>query len=303
VTAWWVAVAALALDALLGEPRRWHPLAAFGAWAAAAERGWNRGGARGRRLRGALAVVVLVAPTAALAGLLAAFPGFGPLVAAGVLYLCLGLRSLGEHARPVADGLAAGDLPAARAAVAGLVSRDTDHLDARGVARAAVETVLENGADAVLATLFWFAVAGPGGALAHRLVNTLDAMWGYRSERFRDFGWAAARLDDALNWIPARLSVASYALLGRSARALRCARRQGARWVSPNAGRVMAAGAGALGVRLGGAVRYGGSEEQRPQLGHGPRPTGDDIRRALTLVRGAAVLWLAVGLAAALLAG
>lgn len=296
MTAWWVAVAALALDAALGEPRRWHPLAAFGAWAAAAERGWNRGGARARRVRGGLAVVMLVLPPAALVGLLAAFPGFGPVVAVVVLYLCLGLRSLHDHARPVAEALASGNLGRARTAVAGLVSRDTDHLDERGVARAAVETVLENGADAVLATLFWFAVAGPAGALAHRLVNTLDAMWGYRSKRFRDFGWAAALLDDALNWIPARLTVVTYALLGRTGRALRCARRQGPRWVSPNAGRVMASGAGALGVRLGGVVRYAGVDEERPDLGRGPRPSGRDIRRALALVRGSAALWLLLGL-------
>ena len=293
--------AALLLDRLLGEPRRFHPLAGFGRLAARLEARFNLDG-RGRRLHGATALALLVAPGVALAGWLQQQPGVGALFSALVLYAAIGLNSLHQHAEPVAAALVRNDLDAARAGVSMMVSRDTTALDAEGVSRATVESVLENGNDAVFGALFWFLVAGAAGALGYRLVNTLDAMWGYKTSRYLRFGWAAARLDDALNFVPARLTALSYALLGRTRIALACWRAQAPAWDSPNAGPVMAAGAGALGVRLGGAAVYHGQLEARPALGQGAAVQGGDIARALKLVRHGVGLWLALIVVASLLA-
>jgi adenosylcobinamide-phosphate synthase len=170
-------------------------------------------------------------------------------------------------------------------------------MDAQAVASAAVESVLENGNDAVFGALFWFLVAGAPGVLLYRLVNTLDAMWGYRTPRYLYFGWAAARLDDVLNFIPARLTALTYALIGHTRSALRCWRAQAGEWESPNAGPVMAAGAGALGVGLGGGAYYHGQWEERPALGAGPRPDATSIPAGLRLVRLGVILWLLVVIA------
>ncbi|OWJ97295.1 cobalamin biosynthesis protein [Pseudomonas sp. A46] len=284
---------AVALDALFGEPRRWHPLVAFGNFAHRLERRFNPGG-RGWRSHGVSAWVLAVLPLSLLAWLLSQLPYIGWLVGVVALYAAIGLRSLNEHAEPVADALEAGDLDEARRRVGYMVSRETRELDESAVARAATESVLENGSDAVFAALFWFAVAGAPGVVLYRLSNTLDAMWGYRNARFERFGWAAARIDDVLNYLPARLVALTYALLGRTRQALRCWRRQAPRWDSPNAGPVMAAGAGALGVALGGVAVYHGERHERPLLGEGPEASARDIRRAMDLVRQGVVLWLAI---------
>jgi len=293
-------LAALALDGLMGELRCGHPLVIFGRFADRLERRWNgeRRAPTTRRLAGAAALAVLVLPAAGVLGWLATLPQ-GWLVELAVLYLALGLRALTDHARAVGAALVAGDLAAARQALARIVSRDTAHLDGPRVAAGTIESVLENGNDAVLGTIFWFLVAGVPGVVIHRLVNTLDAMWGYRSERFRDFGWAAARLDDILGWLPARLTALTCVLLGgRPRAALACARRQGRRTDSPNAGVVMAAGAGALGIRLGGPGRYHGRRRWRPRFGIGPVPDAQAIERALVLPRAGALLWVLVALLA-----
>jgi len=288
------ALAGVGLDAWLGEPRRWHPLVGFGHLAQRIEQRLNSGG-RGWRSHGVSGWCLAVLPPVLLVWLLS-LSSLGWLVDILVLYFALGLKSLGQHALPVAQALRLGNLDEARRRVGYLVSRRTSELDACGVARAGTESVLENGADAVFASLFWFAVLGAPGVLLHRLSNTLDAMWGYRNERFERFGWAAARIDDVLNYLPARLVALTYALLGRTATALRCWRRQAPQWDSPNAGPVMAAGAGALQVQLGGAAIYHGVEEQRPQLGEGAPSQARDIERALNLVYLGVLLWL-VGLA------
>lgn len=294
-------LAAVLLDALLGEPRRAHPLVAFGRLAVFLE---NRLHAD-RRVAGVLAWSLAVLPPVLLLVVLqACLPGWLDwMVAVLVLYLALGLRSLGEHARPVAAALEAGDLAGARAAVGRMVSRDTAALDAGRVAAAATESVLENGNDAVFGTLFWFAVLGAPGALLFRLANTLDAMWGYRTPRYGRFGWAAARIDDVLNFLPARLTAFTYALFGDFTRAMHCWRQQAPQWDSPNAGPVMAAGAGALGVELGGAAPYHGRWEERSVLGAGAPPDAGAIVRALWLVRRGVAAWLAVMLLSCLLWG
>lgn len=291
------ALAAVALDRLLGEARRWHPLVGFGKLVGWLEKRLNNGS----RPAGVLAWLLAVAPFFALALWLRSAAPF--LVDTTLLYFAIGARSLAEHGQRVANDLAADDLPAAREHVGWMVSRDTSVLDADGVAKATIESLLENGNDAIFGTLFWFAVAGGPGALLFRLANTLDAMWGYRTPRFLHFGWAAARLDDLLNYLPARLTAASYALLGQTGRALACWRAQAPTWDSPNAGPVMASGAGALGLALGGGAIYHGQWEERPPLGSGQAAQPADIGRALSLIRRSLWLWLALLPLVSLLAG
>lgn len=299
-------VSGVLLDILLGEARRWHPLVGFGNWAIILERHMNRGGHR--FLHGALAWLLAVAlPTVLAAGLLwlTRANGVSFLIHALLLYICLGLRSLREHNLPIADALLRHDLPAARLLTARIVSRDTSGASENELAKASAESLLENGNDAVFGTLFWFAVAGAPGAVLFRAINTLDAMWGYRNARYQRFGCTAARLDDAFNYIPARLTALSYLLLAPGLHAKRrawlCWRMQSPLWSSPNAGPVMASGAGALGIELGGAAIYDGELEQRPPLGHGTAAAGADIGRAWRLVARTTGLWLAVVLAFALL--
>ena len=282
------ALAAVMLDRLLGEPRRWHPLVGFGRLAEALEKRLNDRGLTA----GLLAWALLVLPFLGLAVWLRGPAPFAVDVA--LLYFALGARSLAEHAEAVARPLQAGNLREAQQRVGWMVSRDTTALDESGVAKAGMESVLENGNDAIFGALFWFALLGGPGALLFRLANTLDAMWGYRTERFNRFGRPAARIDDALNWLPARLTALTYALLGRTRNALDCWRAQAPGWKSPNAGPVMAAGAGSLGVQLGGAATYQGREESRPPLGNGPAPVAADLARAVVLIRRSLWLWLAV---------
>jgi adenosylcobinamide-phosphate synthase len=281
-------LAAVLLDKLLGEPQRFHPLAGFGHLARFVEKCCYRA----NYASGVLSVCIVLIPLVFLAYLLRSFDVFGVLFSVVVLYFAIAPRSLAEHAGRVAAAFADNDLPAVRVAVGMMVSRDTMQLDEEGVARATVESVLENGNDAIFAALFWFAVAGAPGVLLYRLSNTLDAMWGYRNQRYNEFGWAAARLDDALNYIPARLTALSYTLLGDTRSAWRCWRQQAPVWDSPNAGPVMAAGAGALQVKLGGAAIYHGQLEQRPPLGCGKPANRADIARAVRLVQRTLYLWL-----------
>ena len=288
---------AIVLDLYLGEPRRYHPLVGFGRLAQAVE---NRlypptGSSRLRQLSaGALGVLLLLAPAGLLALWLASALS-GPLywlLATITLYLALGHASLGSHARRVAQALRAGDKAQARWALSQIVSRDTAHLDEREVSVAALESVLENGSDAVFAAIFWFAVAGLPGVVCYRLANTLDAMWGYKNARYLFFGRAGARLDDLLNIVPAQLCALSYALAGATRPALRCWWRQGWSGKSLNAGSAMAAGAGALQLRLGGGSYYGGEWREQPILGCGAEAQKEDIERSLWLVERSLWLWL-----------
>jgi adenosylcobinamide-phosphate synthase len=268
-------------DLALGDPRRGHPVAGFGRLAAALERRVHRPS----RVAGTIYAGVLVGAAATL-GRVAGRRS--PALLAVALWIALGGRSLVREARGVAALVEAGDLPGARRAVTALVGRDPSRLDGDELCRAAVESVAENTVDAVVAPLLWAAVAGPAGVLAHRAANTLDAMVGHRTERHGRFGWAAARLDDAMNWPAARLSaVATVALApvagGSPGTAWRVLRRDGASHPSPNGGRAEAAFAGALGVRLGGRNVYAGHVEERPALGDGRPPSPADVERAARL--------------------
>ncbi|HEX2072450.1 MAG TPA: cobalamin biosynthesis protein [Geodermatophilus sp.] len=294
-----------AADLLLADPRRGHPVAGFGAAAAALERRvW-----RDSRPVGAGYAAALVVAAGGLGTVLhrgtAGRPAARTLITAAATWTVLGGTSLGRAAAAMHRRLAADDLPAARALLPTLAGRDPRALDGAELARATVESVAENTSDAAVAPLFWGAVAGLPGLLAYRAVNTLDAMVGHRSPRYARFGWAAARADDVANWAPARLTaaltVASAPLAGGSARgALRTWRRDGAAHPSPNAGRCEAALAGALGLRLGGRNVYGSRVEDRPVLGSGRAPAAGDVLRAVRLSRrvwtAAAVLAAAVRL-------
>ena len=290
-----------AADALLGDPRRGHPVAGFGQVAAALERRTYAD----RRAAGVGHVLLLVGGTAALGvGLSRATPApwARTLVTAAATWAVLGGRSLRREAERVAGSLARGDLPAARREITALVGRDPSVLDADGLARACVESVAENTSDAVVSPLLWGAVAGVPGLLAYRAVNTLDAMVGHRSPRYLRFGWCAARLDDVANWGPARLAGLATALaapvVGGSPQAAWAAvARDAHRHPSPNAGVVEAATAGALGVRLGGTNVYAGEAEDRGTLGDGRDVEVADVARAVRLAR----VTSALGLAAAVL--
>jgi adenosylcobinamide-phosphate synthase len=278
----------VALDAWLGEPRRWHPLVGFGNVAHWLEKRLNT--APAARVKGLFGVLVLLIPFTLLAFYLCKF---SPVFDVLLLYFAIGHKSLHLHTRAVLQALNNGDEAQAKTAASHMVSRDSAAIEP---VPATVESVLENGNDGVFGALFWFFIAGGAGALLFRLVNTLDAMWGYRNARFLHFGWAAARLDDVLDYIPARLTALTYAVLGKTRLALACWRKQAPTWDSPNAGPVMSAGAGALGVLLGGPARYHGEWHERPVLGAGDVPKAVDIERALALVRHGVYLWLGLAL-------
>jgi adenosylcobinamide-phosphate synthase len=218
-------------------------------------------------------------------------------------YVAVGGRGLHRAALDVAAALAVDDLECARGLLPALVGRDPNALDAKEIARAAVESVAENTVDAIVAPALWAAVAGGAGALGYRAVNTLDALVGHRSDRYRNFGWASARLDDVANWAPARVTAALVATVRpRTAREVWAVVRDHApAHPSPNAGVSEGAFAAALDVRLGGANRYGDRVELRPYLGFGRAAEGPDIIRAVRLsadVRSAlCVLLMLAGLA------
>ncbi|NNM83378.1 MAG: cobalamin biosynthesis protein [Burkholderiales bacterium] len=283
-----VMLAAALLDRIFGEPARFHPLAGLGKLISMVE-GRIYGDSR---MRGILALLFLAIPLCMAVFWLDSI--LGQAFSAILLYFAIAPRSLAEHARQVADALDLGKIDEARIAVGKMVSRETGNLDEAGVSVAAVESVLENGSDAIFSALFWFALLGAPGVMLYRLANTLDAMWGYRNARYLRFGWAAARLDDLLNFVPARLTALSYALFGNFASALRCWKLQARAWESPNAGPVMASGAGALQIELGGAAVYEGVIHDRPVLGAGKRASSRDIHRAIGLVEQSLLFWLAV---------
>ncbi len=294
-----------AADLLLADPRRGHPVAGFGALAGALERvTW-----RDSRTAGSAHALGLVAAAAGVGVVLdygtRRSPTARTLVAAAVTWTVLGGTSLGRAATRMHTRLAAGDVAAARAELPALAGRDPRALGVAELSRATVESVAENTSDAAVAPLFWGAVAGLPGLLGYRAVNTLDAMIGHRSPRYERFGWAAARLDDVANWLPARLTAALTVVCARpcggsAGGALRSWLRDGGAHPSPNSGRCEAAMAGALGVRLGGRNVYGSRVEVRPALGSGRAPAPADIGRAVRLSRavwvGAVLLVVAVRL-------
>jgi len=298
----WIVLAAAGVEAVAGYPARLHaavphPVAWIGAALRRLNEALNRGGDAQRRLAGVL-TLLLVAGAAGSAGyLLDRFlQGWALILTIGLGSLGLATRSLYDHVAAVSKALAPDtNLPAARAAVAMIVGRDTAALDAEGVAAAALESLAESFNDGVVAPLFWFLVGGLAGLFAYKAVNTADSVIGHREEPYRCFGWAAARTDDLMNLIPARIAGALIALV--AGRGWRVMLRDAGKHASPNSGWPEAAMAGALGVRLGGPASYDGVPHQRPIFGEGPRPSPLDLRRGLGLyLRACAVLAAALAL-------
>jgi adenosylcobinamide-phosphate synthase len=280
------------LDRLVPDPRRGHPVALFGQAATRIEqRMWAD-----CRSRGVVYTAVCVGAGVVIAEVVDRRSGrLRWLTVAATTWAVLGSRSLQAEGRDVHRLLADGDLPGARAQVTHLVGRDPSVLDEAGVARAALESVAENTCDAVVAPLFWGAVAGLPGLVGYRAINTLDAMVGHRSPRYERFGWASARLDDVANLVPARLTALLVAVVaplvgGRPGVVLRTVRRDGRAHPSPNSGMSEAAFAGALGIELGGRNVYAGRVEDRPVMGVGPAARAGDLERAVRLCGAVTVL-------------
>ncbi|WP_444455576.1 adenosylcobinamide-phosphate synthase CbiB [Rhodobacter capsulatus] len=303
-------VVAIAIDLALGWPdalykRIGHPVTWIGALIARLEKGWNFKG-RLRRLRGVLVALAVIGTTAVIAASVQIWlpSGWLGILLGGVLaWPFVALRSMHDHVAAVAKPLIAGDLPGARQAVSMIVGRDPSRLDQPGVARAALESLAENSSDGIVAPLFWGCVAGLPGIAAYKAINTLDSMIGHRTERYEDFGWASARIDDVVNLIPARLTGLFFALASSRRRAALAVMARDARaHRSPNAGWPEAALAGALDIRLSGPRIYADRVAKEPWLnGTAADPTPEDLGRGLALYRRAmAGMGLVIGLVALL---
>ncbi|PID98246.1 MAG: cobalamin biosynthesis protein [Actinomycetales bacterium] len=301
----WSAATGIALgfiaDQLLGDPVRGHPVAIFGNGAAKLEKLTYADS----KAAGVYHEVILVGGAVAV-GILANYPKNNLIRVfntAAATFFVLGGTTLGSEAEAVSEKLASQDLIAARKQVARIVGRNTTELDETEIARAAVETVAENTSDAVVAPLFWGTICGIPGLIGYRAINTMDAMVGYPNSRYRNFGWAAAKLDDLANWLPARLTAGLTVLAHRkkASQIWKIIRRDASKHPSPNAGQVESAFAGALDLQLGGANNYGGEVEERGHLGDGHSPTAVDISRAVQLSKQLGVMSVALAITGSLL--
>jgi adenosylcobinamide-phosphate synthase len=303
-----VTIAALMVEAAVGWPDRLyraigHPVGLFARIIDGAERRWNAGRGRQRRLAGIALIVLLLAATMLVSVALVrlADAGFGRwawIVVAGLAVPGIAQRSLHDHVTPVRMALAAGDLPAGRACVGRIVGRDVASLDAAGVARAAIESLAESFCDGVVAPMFWLLIGGLPCLWAYKALNTADSLIGHREQRWRAFGWAAARADDVANLLPARMAGVLLCMTGGGG--WKVLVRDARHHASPNAGWPEAAMAGALGIRLGGPVAYDGLMHEKPWIGDGRSEVhAVDISRALAIYRRACLaLWLIAGVVA-----
>ncbi|WP_298273530.1 adenosylcobinamide-phosphate synthase CbiB [uncultured Bradyrhizobium sp.] len=306
-------VVAMAVDALIGWPsplfaRIGHPVTWLGWLINLLDGAWNRTSDPSpfRRAAGAAAAILVIALAAALGWAVQSMLAseWAGVVVVGVLaWPLVALRSLHDHVAAVAKPLVSGDIAAARLAVGQIVGRDPAMLDDAGIARASIESLAENASDGIVAPVFWGALFGLPGILGYKAINTLDSMIGHRTERHEAFGWAAARIDDLANIIPARLTGLMFVLLAPDrSQAWSCMLRDARRHRSPNAGWPEAAIAGALGVRLSGPRIYHGHVADEPWLNEAARdPAAADILAGLTLYRRAMTLLAGVFVALALL--
>jgi adenosylcobinamide-phosphate synthase len=292
---------ALIVDHFIGEPKRFHPLVLFGKVAKKIERKLNHGSNRKRCLGGMLAWSLLVLPIPVLyVGLTLIFPYYLlVIINIYIVYWAVALNSLNVHGMQIYNPLQENDLTQAQHYCGYIVSRDTSELDAQAISRATTESMLENGHDGVTATLIYFVLGGAPLVIIHRLSNTLDAMWGYRTEQFNFFGKFSARLDDILGFVSGKITAVLFALLGfvkgnitTVGKALTNAYQQSKQYKSHNGGWVMASGATVLNVCLGGKAVYFGKTVQSPQLGEGEVVQSKHIKGSLILVKQATLLWL-----------
>lgn len=305
---WWVnsafmlAIAiccSLVLDALFGEPKKWHPLVGFGNVVYWLEEKINTPASRDTlksKIKGSVAWLLVIFPfVGGVFWIVSWVSGssslWGFFFQVAILYLCIGQKSLLEHANWIHQPLKAGDLAEAREKVGWIVSRETEQMSEYQITSAAIESVLENGNDAVFGTLFWFVLLGSPGAVLFRLTNTLDAMWGYKNDRFHSFGFIAAKADDIMGYLPAKATAVSYAILGNTKQAMECWKAQAQACSSPNGGPVMTSGAGSLNIRIGGPAMYHGKMHNKIYMGSGELAKPEDIPRACRLVVRTSLLW------------
>lgn len=305
---------AIALDLIFSEVKCFHPLVGFGRFSYFIESQFNNHHQTKFiiKLRGCFSWLMCLLPLVALIFLFeqlkaqfefqyfsiafddAVFDAF-------ILYFVIGHKSLQQHALNIFNPLSLkteDSITAARKQVAMMVSRKTSQLTEQEISRATVESVLENGHDAVIASLFWYAVGGLPLAILHRLVNTLDAMWGYKNKQFVDFGWCAAKMDDWFGWPSAKITAFLYAIQGlfnkRFVNSLNNARKQSQHYKSLNGGWVMASGATVLNIQLGGQAVYDNQKSDGTKLGQGDNVTSKDILKSIQLVSNAVWLWVAL---------
>ena len=295
-------VVAMSVDALLGWPdplfaRIGHPVTWLARLIDFQDKNWNRSSASAgvRRAAGAAAALIVIALAVAAASAIQSLliSEWSRIYVAGILaWPLVALRSLYDHVAAVALALQSSNIETARLAVARIVGRDPSSLDEAGIARAAIESLAENASDGVVAPVFWGALFGLPGIVGYKAINTLDSMIGHRTIRHKAFGWAAARIDDLANFVPARLTGFLFAVVAQSpSAAWSCMARDARRHRSMNAGWPEAAMAGALGVRLSGPRVYQGSVAEEPWLNEGARdPRAEDILAGLKLYRRAMIL-------------
>ena len=322
-----VTVIAIFLDRLFGEPTVYHPLKGFTRLAIYVEDQWhqhrditkhspqakpiqeekqlaadiepdnsaNRAFDNAIKIKGGLAAIFLIIPFVSLTAILGeSLPAplnfvFNVLI----LYLAIGAHNLKQHVFDIQKALISEDLELARKNLATIVNRDTQQMDRQDIVSTCIESILENGSEMILAPIFWFLVLGAPGAVLCGLVHTLNIMWGYQSPHYKNFGWFIGKVNDALNWVPSRLTAFSYIVLGDMKNGWHCFNIQAKNWNSPNAELVVATGAGALNLEIGGDLYYQEQLKGRSKLGNGKIPDLSDIARASDLIDRSMILWLA----------
>lgn len=292
-----IILAAILLDILFGDPKR-HPLLLIGMMARPVLRRLNYvPTSKVAKRLGCVAVLIMLIPALLLWFILEDWRNtvWQQVCSVFILYYCISAKSLIQHSQRAYSALLTQDISAARFSTSRMVSRDVEHLNPQALTSAVTESVLENGSDGIFAPIFWFFIAGPAGVVAYRIINTLDAMWGYKHQPFTYFGWFAARTDDVLNYIPSRLTALLYFVSHWRFKHWFNMQTQARDWESANAGYTIASGAWALGITLGGARQYQGQLVHRPVLGElGQEPKISDIDRVHNLIVRSVLIYLCI---------